>query len=222
MAPKFDRSPYKTPEEILLPFFQYIKTEEKFGAGLDLCCGTGAATIHLAKICDQVTALDLSDGMLDQCRKKMDDADLSAHVTFLKGDALELTFEDRFDVVVSFGAFGHIPIEEEEVFLRGIFRALRPGGSFYFITTDKLPFFSFSNFAQRLFNGIMRIRNWLIRPPFIMYYLTFRLPLIRDKLAKVGFQVDVRNDLSFDRRFNYLIPLKHFKLVIATKPLQAL
>ena len=41
------------------------------------------------------------------------------------------------------------------------------------------------------FNAAMHIRNWLIRPPFIMYYLTFLLPEVLEDLREAGFRPEV-------------------------------
>ena len=69
LAPKFDQSPYITPEVILGPFFQKIRAENNAcDSGIDICSGTGAASMHLVKLCQkQFTALDLSQEMLNQC-----------------------------------------------------------------------------------------------------------------------------------------------------------
>ena len=60
-------------------------------------------------------------------------------------------------------------------------------------------------------------RNFFINPKFIMYYLTFRLPEVQAKLEQAGFKVSVLGDVEFDPTFNYLIPLKYFKMVRAEK-----
>ena len=217
LAAKFDRSAYITPEKILRPFFQRLSEEGPFTDGLDVCCGTGAATIHLAPLCSgQVVGVDLSQAMLQQAAQKFDRLGLN-HVQLQQANALKIDFKDRFDLVVSFGAFGHILEREEVVFLQNIFEGLRSGGKFCFITTRTLPWYSMSHFLQRVFNGIMHVRNLVIRPKFIMYYLTFRLPAIKEKLEQVGFSVRFIDDLQFDEKFNYLIPLKYFKMVIAEK-----
>ena len=35
----------------------------------------------------------------------------------------------------------------------------------------------------------MQLRNGIVRPPFIMYYLTFLWPKVQDLLVDSGFQV---------------------------------
>jgi hypothetical protein len=57
----------------------------------------------------------------------------------------------------------------------------------------------------------MRVRNLLIAPPFIMYYLTFLLPQARILLEACGLQVEER--LLTNER-----PWSGFRLVIATRP----
>ena len=46
----------------------------------------------------------------------------------VRGDALALAFDAEFDVVTCFGALGHIESKDEDRFVAGISRALRPGG----------------------------------------------------------------------------------------------
>ena len=61
--------------------------------------------------------------------------------------------------------------------------------NFLFITRYPPEALSIPNLAARAFNGVMRVRNALISPPFIMYYLTFLLPEIRNLLEANGFWV---------------------------------
>jgi hypothetical protein len=56
----------------------------------------------------------------------------------------------------------------------------------------------------------MHIRNWLIKPPFIMYYLTFLLPDVETLLCQHGFAVEVR-DMGFKGMWSLA------RLVIATR-----
>lgn len=222
LAPKFDASRYITPEAILVPFFKKLKRDMgSFRKGIDICCGTGAASVHLLKLCkDSFTALDLSQGMLVQCQRKIEKQKPSIPCHFIKANALEMPFEEAFDVAVSFGAFGHIPVKEENRFIQQIYKILKPGGHFYFITTKQLPWYSRSLWRQRLFNWIISIRNFLIKPPFIMYYLTFRLPKVHQQLESAGFLVEVWEEVLYSDKENIsdLLPLKYFKMVKATKP----
>ena len=222
IAQKFDQSRYITPKEILEPFFEKLKKERgAFDSGIDICCGTGAASSYLVQLCQKkFTALDLSQGMLDQCEKKISELNLLDRTFFVKSNALNIPFEDQFDVAVSFGAFGHILVSEEKQFIAQVHKILKPGGQFFFITFGQLPFWSLSLWCQRIFNGILRIRNLIIRPKFIMYYLTFRLPEVKDKLEAGGFKVKVMDEfhLTTDKeKWSDLLPLKYYKMVVAEK-----
>jgi demethylmenaquinone methyltransferase/2-methoxy-6-polyprenyl-1,4-benzoquinol methylase len=66
---------------------------------LDIAAGTGASSAPLAKAGADVTALDFSEGMLEEGRR------LRPEITFIHGDALTLGFANStFDVTtISFG-----------------------------------------------------------------------------------------------------------------------
>jgi len=220
LAPKFDHSRYRTPESILKPFFQKLKAEVgPVAHAMDLCCGTGAASLHLLPLCEaSFTALDLSEGMLEQCQAKIMRLRPGIPVKFVKADALEMPFSEDFDLIVSFGAFGHIPRASQTRFIEQVFRALKPGGHFAFITTTQLPWWSLSLWRQRLFNALIHLRNLLIKPPFIMYYLTFQLPEVQSQLEAAGFRVRVFDELfSHCREVSDLMPIPYFRMVLAQK-----
>jgi len=222
LAPKFDQSRYITPDEILVPFFEKLAAEKgAFDNGIDICCGSGAASTYLIKRCrEEFTALDLSQGMLDQCEKKVNALNLATQKFFVKSDALDMPFENQFDVAVSFGAFGHILAKDEEQFIAQVHKILKPGGHLFFITTEQLPIWSISLWRQRLFNALIWVRNIIWRPKFIMYYLTFRLPKVKNKLESHGFKVEVLEDFKFESekdKISDLMHLKYFKMVKAEK-----
>jgi hypothetical protein len=91
---------------------------------------------------------------------------------------------------------------------------LRPGGRFVFITTHMPPLISPSYWFSRLFNAAMRVRNFLIKPEFIMYYLTFLLPEVEKLLQCHGFAVEVR-DMGFKGMWSAA------RLVIATRSISS-
>jgi ubiquinone/menaquinone biosynthesis C-methylase UbiE len=77
---------------------------------LDVACGTGFLTRHLP---GEVTGLDQSQAMLDEARVQAPNA------TYLRGDALDLPFEDdAFDRVFTASFYGHLEGAERETFLR--------------------------------------------------------------------------------------------------------
>lgn len=193
LAPKFDFTPFRTPQPILDAVAAQLRPLAPFGRALDLCCGTGAGMALLRPLCrGPVVGLDFSRGMLQVGQRRTAGAPGEARLEFVRGQALRLPFGPVFDVVTCFGALGHILPRDSRLFLREVARVLRPGGRFAFVTTPKPSPASKWYWFARIFNGTMRLRNLLWRPPFIMYYLTFRLPEVATLLEEQGLSVEVR------------------------------
>jgi SAM-dependent methyltransferase len=211
LAPKFDYTPFRTPDTILHRVADRLEALGPFESALDLCCGTGAAMRILRRLCRrQLVGLDISRRMLEVGRERTADAPGTARLEFVRGDALALPFAADFDLIVSFGAFGHILERDQPRLVSEIARVLKPGGLFAFVTACWPPPWSGRYWFARLFNGAMRLRNWLLAPPFVMYYLTFLLPEVRQLLEQHGFQVEVE-ELASDG------PLSGYRLVLATR-----
>lgn len=209
LAPKFDATPFRTPDEILAPALQAVASVD---SALDLCCGTGAAMrLLLPKCRRRLVGVDFSPGMLAQARLQVRQSPDGVRPEWVEADVLDLRYSAEFDVVTCFGALGHILPAEQERFLGMVFNALKPGGRFILVSSPHPPALSLRSLALRTFNGAMRVRNAVLKPPFIMYYLTFLLPELKQSLESTGFSVEVR-PRQFDR------PFQHYHLVIATRP----
>jgi SAM-dependent methyltransferase len=210
LAPKFDHTPFRTPDEILEAVGGLLATGgAPFGSGLDLCCGTGAGMALLRPLClDMVVGLDISRGMLEAGRRALAGA---GRIAWVRGDALRAPFGPAFDVVVSFGSLGHLPRRDQRGFARAVAGLLAPGGRFVFVTSYLPPPWSRRHWLARGFNAVMHVRNVLLSPPFVMYYLTHLLPEIGRHLEEAGLVVEVR-------RLAGAGPLAHLRIVCATRP----
>ena len=92
---------------------------------LDVGCGTGNFSIKLAELGCQVTAIDLSEGMLEEAKKKAKDKGFD--IDFRKMDVYNLDLEDEsFDGVFSMAAFEFI--DQPEKAYKEMYRVLRPNG----------------------------------------------------------------------------------------------
>lgn len=193
LAPKFDYTPFRTPDPIVRVVGERLRRRGSFADGLDLCCGTGVGLRMLRPLCARrVVGLDFSAGMLAQARRQLGQC---ANVELVQGDALALGFEHAFDVITCFGAFGHVPRSEECGFVTGVSRALRPGGLFAFVTLPMPRPLSRRWLFGRGYNAAAHLRNLLVRPPFVMFYLTFTLGAAQRLLADAGFEVEVEREL---------------------------
>ena len=97
---------------------------------LDVGCGSGRHAVELAVRGYDVTGLDISAGMLEEARKKADDA--GVRIRWIHGDAKKFAFDNSFDGLICLceGAFGLLgseddPIEQPLSILRCVFRALK-------------------------------------------------------------------------------------------------
>lgn len=194
LGPKFDHTPFRTTHPFFAAFRQRLVEHcgpTQFNTILDVCCGTGAAMQALAPLCQgQLVGIDMSQGMLNQAAENL--TGTNCPFELVRGNVFNMPFGATFDLAVSFGAFGHILPTEEQRFIAQIHKVLAAGGRFAFITHRMPSRFSATYWLARGFNGAMRVRNWLIRPPFIMYYLTFLWPDINAKLQQAGFTVTAK------------------------------
>ncbi|MBT2441383.1 methyltransferase domain-containing protein [Streptomyces sp. ISL-36] len=195
LAKKFDETPFRTPDHILCAVTDTLRPLGPFATGLDLCCGTGAGLCVLRSLCTgRVAGVDFSAGMLTEARR--------AHptTTLIRADALALPFAPVFDLAVSFGAFGHFLPGEQQILFQQAHASLRPGGLFAFPLPAPPRVGSLPYWALLGFDTVMRVRNAVWRPRFVMYYRTFRLADVRAKLERAGFEVSLLPVESLGRR----------------------
>lgn len=96
---------------------------------LDAGCGAGFFPILLAQEGHEITAIDLSDGMLEQSQKNAKYYGVEDKITFIKMDAQHTIFDDNsFDLIVSRNIswmFSDLAEAYSEWY-----RILKPGGRF--------------------------------------------------------------------------------------------
>ncbi|MGW6956209.1 class I SAM-dependent methyltransferase [Streptomyces chartreusis] len=214
LAPKFDHTPFRTPDSVLDAVAAALARTGPYDDGLDLCCGTGAGVEVLAEVCRRsVTGVDFSAGMLDVARRQARDA--QPRIGWVRADARALPFASAFDLVVSFGAFGHfLPRELPGLFAQA-HSVLRPGGRFVFPVVAPPRPVSVAYWMLLGFDAVMRVRNAVWRPPFVMYYRAFRLGEVRAELVRAGFEVELAALPEFGRRRD---GSPRVRMVVARRP----
>jgi len=110
---------------------------------LDIATGTGdLAILMTATSAERIVGLDISAGMLDVGRKKIEAKKLSDKIEMILADSENMPFEnDTFDAITV--AFGVRNFETLEKGLSEILRVLKPSGIFVILETsvpEKTPY----------------------------------------------------------------------------------
>jgi SAM-dependent methyltransferase len=103
------------------------------GDVLELACGTGLWTRHLAKFADALTAVDAAPEVLAINRARVGDAS----VRYLEADLFAWAPEDTYDACVFAFWLSHVPAERFPAFWEMVARALKPGGRVLFIDSAR-------------------------------------------------------------------------------------
>lgn len=113
---------------------------------LDVAAGTGTSAAPMAKIGALVTCLDLSEGMIEEGRRKQPDLE------FIQGSAEELPFDDAsFDAVTI--SFGLRNVSRPRVALSEFYRVLKPGGRLVVCEFSQPPV----GVVRRGYNAYMKV-----------------------------------------------------------------
>ena len=105
---------------------------------LDVATGTGdfAITSYNLLHPEKITGIDISEGMLEVGRKKLQKLNLEDKVELVNGDSEAIFYgDDSFDAVTV--AFGVRNFQDLEQGLREIYRVLKPGGKLVVLECTK-------------------------------------------------------------------------------------
>ncbi len=110
---------------------------------LDVATGTGDLAILLSNTkAEKIIGLDISAGMLEVGKQKIEHKNLSHKIDMVLGDSEKIPFDDNsFDAITV--AFGIRNFENLELGLSEILRVLKPNGLFVILETsvpDKFPY----------------------------------------------------------------------------------
>ena len=171
---------------------------------LDVATGTGDFAIQTLDLNpDKIIGVDISEGMLDVGRKKIEKLGLSDKIEMQLGDSEKLLFEDnKFDAVIV--AFGVRNFENLEKGLSDMYRVLKPGGSLVVIEFSQPESFPFKQIYNLYFQKLLPTVGKLISKDSSAYtYLPESVEnfpygnQFLDILKKVGYKSTVCKSLTF-------------------------
>jgi len=122
---------------------------------LDIATGTGDFAIEALKVNpEKIIGIDISNGMLDQGRQKIEKMLLQNKIELFQGDSENLQFKDnKFDAVIV--AFGVRNFQNLEVGLTEMLRVLIPGGVAVILEFSKPDHFPFKQVYNFYFKKIL-------------------------------------------------------------------
>jgi demethylmenaquinone methyltransferase/2-methoxy-6-polyprenyl-1,4-benzoquinol methylase len=133
------------------------------GRILDMCCGTGDLTFHLARTDPtlEIVGLDFCEPMLDGARKRAPREAKSKAVSFRTGDVMAMPFEDgAFDgAIMGFSMRNVVDIVGT---LREARRVLKPGARFVNLDVSKAPNPLFKRAFDLYFYGVVPLVGGLV------------------------------------------------------------
>ena len=133
---EFDGSGREGVEQWIVPEIELLtqRADPKRLRFLEIGCGIGRMTRHLAALFGEVHATDVSGEMIDRARQRL--ADLpNVHLYETSGGDVAPLPDEFFDIAYSIFVFQHVPTQEAiRSTLVDAWRTLRPGGLLRFQT----------------------------------------------------------------------------------------
>lgn len=171
---------------------------------LDVATGTGDFAFQALSLKpDKVVGVDISDGMLEVGRKKIQQRGLSAKVELCRGDSENLLFEEnKFDAVTV--GFGVRNFENLEKGLSEILRVMKPGAMLVVLEFSRPRKFPFRQIYNFYFKTILpKIGRLISKDKSAYTYLPESVAAFPDGmdfeniLKKVGFKNTTCEALTF-------------------------
>lgn len=139
---------------------------------LDVATGTGDFAIQALSLKpEKIIGVDISAGMLDVGRKKMDKRGITHIIEMIQADSENLPFEqNKFDAVTV--AFGVRNFENLEKGLKEILRVMKPGALLAVLEFSRPKRFPFKQGYNFYFKTILpKIGSWISRDKAAYSYL---------------------------------------------------
>lgn len=193
---------------------------------LDLCCGDGIHSLTSAMLGANVIAIDFAENSIKLARQRAELFNLN--IDFQVGDVEQLPFDNEsFDLVTCAGSLSYL---NHTVFLKEVFRVLKPGGSFICVDSFNHNIVYRANRfihylrGQRTYSTLKRMPNQKLLTEinsqyeqFEVYYFgifNFLTPILKkffksEKIVSIIENLDIK--FSFLKKFSFKIVFKATK-----------
>jgi SAM-dependent methyltransferase len=130
-------------------------------SAIELACGTGRLSPHIAESVPDCVALDASLGMAVNARASLHAAHPGIAGRTVVADAFEPPFRRRFDLVVTFRFLRHFSAEDRRRLLQSCRSLLRQGGTLAFDAVNRT---ASQALTRQPLPGATRVYDWLSTP----------------------------------------------------------
>lgn len=172
---------------------------------LDIATGTGDLAIAMQKQlnAERIVGADISEGMMEVGRKKVNEAGLEAFITFEYQDCTALTYSDNtFDAVTA--AFGVRNFEDIERGLSEMYRVTKPGGHLMILELSTPEHFPMKQLYE-LYSKVVipNVGRFISKEKAAYSYLPASIKVVpqgkvmTDLLARIGYKEAKARTLTF-------------------------
>jgi len=168
--------------------YEMAKTQvkENYIVG-DMACGSGYGSLMLSEMGKEVYGVDIDQITIDEITKRYEN---EKKVKFYKNNLLDIDFENKFDLIVSFETVEHFDESDIEKLIFNFHKALKKEGTIIFSTPynqEKIPasmkwhktFYIVEDKMKELLNGFFEIEK--------IWYQDYQTHDLKDQIDKKDF-----------------------------------
>lgn len=163
------------------------------GRVLEMACGTGLWTRHLARFADSVTALDASPEVLEINRSRVN----NPKVQYAQADLLNWTPDSVYDTLFFSFWLSHVPPERFEAFWTLVQSCLAPGGRVFLIDSLYDATSTAADHALEEAEVETQTRRLNDGREFRIVKVFYPPEELARKLAKLGWKFDVQSTPNY-------------------------
>jgi 2-polyprenyl-3-methyl-5-hydroxy-6-metoxy-1,4-benzoquinol methylase len=168
--------------------YEMAKTqiEKDFVVG-DMACGSGYGSMMLSEMCDEIHGVDIDETTINEISKRYE---TQKKVNFHIKNLLDIDFEDKFDMIVSFETVEHFEESDIKKLMENFHKALKNNGTIMFSTPYNQPktnssmkwhktFYIIEDKMKELLNGFFEIEK--------IWYQDYQTHILKEEIQTKDF-----------------------------------